>query len=265
MARGAASGGPAWGDLALKAAGIAVVLAAWEAGGRLLGEDLFAPPSAVLPELARMLAGGQPLLVLAGSLRQMVLGYVLACAIGIPVGAAMGRLPRLDALLHPWLSMFIVTSVAALVPLLVLTLGTGFWFRVAVVFYASIWYVTLAVYQGARGIERRWLEVGRSFGAGTLATFWKIMVPALLPYILVAMRVGLTHAIRAMVVAEMFILVGFGRLLQDSAYAISTAPVLGLMLLIALVGMAANGLLLLAARLLAPWHAAAGGARPDRG
>jgi ABC-type nitrate/sulfonate/bicarbonate transport system permease component len=254
------------GDLLLKCLGVTVVLAAWEAGGRALGDELFAPPSRVVPELWRMLAGGQPLAVLAGSLQQMVLGYVLACLVGVPLGAAMGRLRVLDSLLHPWLSILIVTSVASLVPLLVLALGTGFWFRVAVVFLASVWYVTLTLYQGARGIERRWLDVGLSFGAGTLAMFWKIMVPALLPYVLVALRVGLTHAIRAMVVAEMFILVGFGRLLHEQAFALSTAPVLALLLMIAAVGMAANGLLQFLARLAAPWHAAAQAeGRPEPG
>ena len=65
--------------------------------------------------------------------------------------------------------MFIVTSVAAVVPVLILMLGTGFWFRVAMVFMAAVWYIMLTVYQGARGIERRWIDVGRSFGAAARA------------------------------------------------------------------------------------------------
>ena len=243
-------------DFFLRCLGISVALIAWEAGGRALGEELFAPPSRVLPELLRMLQAGQAPSVLAASMQQMVLGYALACLIGVPLGVAMGRSKIVDALFHPWLSILIVTSVASLVPLLILALGTGFWFRVAVVFLAAVWYVTLTLYQGARGIEQRWLDVGRSFGAGTLAMFWKIMVPALLPYVLVALRVGLTHAIRAMVVAEMFILVGFGRLLNDQAFAMSTAPVLALLVMIAAVGMTANALLNLAARIAAPWQIA---------
>jgi ABC-type nitrate/sulfonate/bicarbonate transport system permease component len=245
------------GDLLLKCLGVTAMLLIWEAGGRALGDELFAPPSRVVPELLGMLAAGQVVTTLASSLQQMVLGYALACVIGIPLGTAMGRIRLVDTLLHPWLSILIVTSIASLVPLLIIALGTGFWFRVAVVFLAAVWYVTLTLYQGARGIERRWLDVGRSFGAGTLAMFWKIIVPALLPYVLVALRVGLTHAIRAMVVAEMFILVGFGRLLTDQSYAMSTAPVLALLLMISAIGMAANGLLALLARVAAPWQVSA--------
>ena len=47
--------------------------------------------------------------------------------------------------------MFVVTSVASLVPLFILVFGTGFWFRAAIVFTASVWYVMLTVYQPIPG------------------------------------------------------------------------------------------------------------------
>jgi ABC-type nitrate/sulfonate/bicarbonate transport system permease component len=52
----------------------------------------------------------------------------------------------------------------------------------------------------------------------------------------------------------MFIIVGYGRLLQSSGYAMSTAPLLSLLLTLSLLGVAANLLLLRAGRLLAPWY-----------
>lgn len=244
------------GDFALKALGVAIALLLWEALGRAFGAELFAPPSAVFPQLAAMLAQGQVLAILGNSLLAMLAGYLVACLVAIPLGVAMGRSAGVDLLLHPWLSMFIVTSVAAVVPVLILLLGTGFLFRMAIVFIATIWYVMLTVYQGARGIERRWLDVGRAFGATPTMTFRKIILPALLPHVLVALRIGLTHAIRAMVVAELFVLVGYGRLLHDAGFDMSTARMLGLLVLIAAVGVVANMLLNAAARLLAPGSAA---------
>ena len=151
--------------------GVAIALIVWEIAGRLSGAEVFAPVSAVLPDYVQMLRDGEMLGELAGSLRQMLVGYGLACLIGLPLGVAMGRSRLLDALLHPWLSMFVVTSVAALVPLFVLVLGTGFWFRAAIVFVATVWYVVLTIYHGARGIEPRLLDVGRAFGAGRLRRF----------------------------------------------------------------------------------------------
>ena len=234
--------------------GVAIALIIWEIAGRLSGADLFAPVSVVLPQYLQMLRDGEMLGELAASLRQMLVGYGFACLIGLPLGVAMGRSRVVDALLHPWLSMFVVTSVAALVPLFVLVLGTGFWFRAVIVFIASVWYVMLTTYQGARGIEPRLLDVGRAFGAGRLRRFRKIMLPALYPYLVTALRIGLVHAIRAMVVAEMFIILGYGGLIYRAGYALTTAPLLSLLVTLMLLGIAANAVLRGATRILAPWY-----------
>lgn len=242
------------GALVNRTIGILLALAAWEIGGRLLGEALFAPASAVVAELASMLLDGQTLAELFSSLRQMLVGFLLACTVGMPLGVAMGRSHAVDAIVHPWLSMFIVTSVAALVPLFVLLFGTGFWFRVAVVFTASIWYIVLTTYQGARGIDPRWVDVGLSFSAGALKRFRSILLPALYPFLITAARIGLVHAIRAMVVAEMFIIVGYGGLIYRAGLTVSTAPLLALLLLLMVLGLVANAVLLKVGQWLAPWY-----------
>jgi ABC-type nitrate/sulfonate/bicarbonate transport system permease component len=234
--------------------GIAAALIVWEAVGRLTGEGLFAPFSAVVVEYAQMLRDGEMLSELFTSLRQMLVGYGLACVVGLPLGVAMGRSRLADALLHPWLSMFVVTSVAALVPVVVLAFGTDFWFRSVIVFFASVWYLMLTVYHGARGIEPRFLAVGRSFGAGRLQRFWKIILPALYPYLTTALRIGLTHAIRAMVVAEMFIVLGYGGMITRAGYSMTTAPLLALLMTLMLLGIAANAVLRRIARSAAPWY-----------
>jgi ABC-type nitrate/sulfonate/bicarbonate transport system permease component len=234
--------------------GIAVALALWELCGRAVGVNLFAPPSIVLVEFGQLVREGQIFIELATSLRQMLVGFGLACLLGLPLGVAMGRSRVVDALFHPWLSMFVVTSVAALVPLFVLVFGTGFWFRAAIVFVASVWYVMLTVYHGARGIEPRFIDVGRSFGAGRLRAFWTILMPALYPYIVAAMRIGLVHAIRAMVVAEMFIILGYGGMIYRAGYSASTAPLLALLVTLMSASIAANEALRVVGRWLAPWY-----------
>lgn len=238
----------------LRISGVLFVLIAWELVGRRLGDALLAPPSRVVGEFMPQILDGSVLQTLGSSLRQMLAGFVLAYAIGAPLGILMARSRIVDALVHPWMNMAIVTSVAALVPLFILVLGTGFWFQVSIVFIAALWFVILTVYHGARGIEPRWLEVGRAFGASPLQSFWKIMLPALFPYLFTGARIGLTHSIRAMVVAEMFVIVGYGALIHTSGLAVSTAPLLGLILLLMVLGVCANWVLLQTSRILAPWY-----------
>lgn len=236
-----------------RTAGILVALVAWEVGGRIAGEALFAPPSAVVPELIDMLGDGQMLAELASSLGQMLIGYAMACLVGIPLGVAMGRSAIVDAIVHPWMSMFIVTSVAALVPLFVLVVGTGLWFRVTIVFTTCLWYILLTTYQGARGVDPRWIDVGRAFSAGPLKRFVSVLLPALSPHLMIAARIGLVHAIRAMVVGEMFIIVGFGGLVYRAGLSVSTAQLLALLLVLMAIGVASNVLLRALERRLAPW------------
>ena len=234
--------------------GIIGALALWEGLGRISGDANFAPFSAVVVEYFSMLQDGTMLTELGNSLREMLIGYGLACVVGMPVGILMGRSFVFDGLLHPWLSMMVVTSVAALVPLFVLLFGTGLWFRAMIVFTATVWYIILTVYHGARGVEPRFLEVGRAFNAGRSQTFFNILLPALYPYLFTAGRIGLLHAIRAMVVAEMFIIVGYGGLIHNAGLDISTAPLLGLLVTLMLLGILANVSLRAAGRLIAPWY-----------
>ena len=107
----------------LRATGIAAALLVWEVLGRRVDEALLAGPSLVLPELVDLVVDGEMPVALAGSLRQMLVGYALALAIGMPVGVAMGRSRLLDAVLRPWVNMLVVTSVASLVPLFIVIVG----------------------------------------------------------------------------------------------------------------------------------------------
>jgi ABC-type nitrate/sulfonate/bicarbonate transport system permease component len=234
--------------------GIALFLVIWELAGRSLGAAILAPPSIVAADYLELLRQGDMLRELALSLRQMAIGYVAACVIGMPLGVVMGRSRVADAIFHPWVAMFVVTSTAALIPLLILFLGTGIWLRVTVVFLSTVFYVVLTTYNGARGIAPNQLAVGRAFGAGRLQIFRKIMIPATYPYLLTAARIGLIHAIRAMVTAELFVIVGYGGLIHQSGLSIETGPLLGLILTLMVVSLLGDLLLRGIGRWVAPWY-----------
>lgn len=234
--------------------GLLLFALGWELAGRSLGEATLAPPSIVAIDYIVLLRDGDMLHELALSLRQMAIGYGVACLVGMPLGIAMGRSATADAIVHPWVAMLVVTSTAALVPLLILILGTGLGLRVTVVFMATVFYVILTAYNGARGLNPNQLAVGRSFGAGRMQVFWKIMVPALYPYLLTAARIGLVHAIRAMVTVELFVITGYGGLIHQTGLSIGTGPLLGLIVTLAAVSMLGDFALLLAGRWLAPWY-----------
>jgi len=177
--------------------GFALVLIAWEIVGRWFGNALFAPPSHVALEYLALLQQGGMLSELLISLRQMVIGFAIACTIGMPLGVVMGRSAMASAIFLPWVSMFVVTSTAALIP---------------------------------------------------------VIVPALYPYFITAASIGLVHAIRAMVLAEMLVIVGYGGLIHRSGLSIDTAPLLGLLLTLMIVSVLFSQALRATGRWLAPWY-----------
>lgn len=240
--------------LLLQLSGILIVLATWEVAGQILGDRLFAPPTLVAVTYYELLLDGEMLRELVGSMRQMLVGFALACIIGMPLGALMGRSRVLDALFHPWISMIVVTSVAAVVPVFILLFGTGFEFRVAIVFVASVGYVVLTAYHGARGVDPKVLDVARAFSTSRIDLYRKVILPALFPYLITGARLGLVHAIRAMVVAEMFVIVGYGGLIFHTGLDLSTAPILSYLVTIMLVSIGANLLLRWVGQRLAPWY-----------
>lgn len=241
-------------DIALGCVGFALFLGAWEIAGRSLGSVLLAPPSVVAVDYVALLRQGDMLRELATSLRQMGLGFGAACLIGMPLGVAMGRSVEIDAIFRPWVSMFVVTSTAALIPLFILIIGTGLMLRVTIVFLASVWYIVLTAYNGARGVSPMQIAVAKSFGASTLQIFWKVTLPAIHPYLLTGARIGLVHAIRAMVLAEMFVIIGYGGLIHRSGLNVETGPLLGLLITLMIASLFFNWLLGAAGRRLAPWY-----------
>jgi ABC-type nitrate/sulfonate/bicarbonate transport system permease component len=240
--------------LLLPCAGIVLLLLIWEIAGRALGPVLLAPPSLVVVDFVDLVRQGDMLRELALSLRQMAIGFALACLVGMPLGVMMGRSRLADAIFRPWVSMFVVTSTAALIPLLIMMLGTGLLLRITIVFLACVWYIVLTTCEGARGISPQQIAAARSFSATRLQIFRKVMLPALYPFLLTGARIGLVHAIRAMVMAEMFVIIGYGGLVHRAGLLVETGPLLALLLTLMIVSLAFNWLLREAGRWLAPWY-----------
>ena len=151
----------------LRAGGIGAALLLWEIAGRILGERLLAPPSIVFPQYVQMLRDGTMLATLADSLRQMFVAYALALLIGMPLGIAMGRSRVCDALVHPWVSIFVSYHVGGCARAAVhRAVGHGAVVpRLDRVHHLGVVRRARASYHGARGLERRYVDVGRAFAA----------------------------------------------------------------------------------------------------
>jgi ABC-type nitrate/sulfonate/bicarbonate transport system permease component len=241
--------------LALTAASILTGLALWQWAAHDISRVIFAPPTAVLARLASDLASGALTAALAGSLGTLALGFLLAVAVGVPLGFAIGRNEKLAAMADPVLNAIYAIPPVAMVPFLIIWFGLFLEARVALVFLMSFYEILVVVAAGARNVDPTLLAVGRSFGASRSRMVVRVMLPASLPFVFTALRVGLVRGINAMITAELFLAaVNLGAIMKRSAQQFDTAGLLAVIVLLCLVGLAAQeGLKALEARLL-PWH-----------
>lgn len=235
-------------------AGFASLVALWELVGHLTAGGLV-PFSAVVIAGGSLLWAGHLLDPATTSLGRMVVGYLLAVAIGIPVGAAMGFSEPADALFDPPVRTLFVTSVASLLPLLLGIIGSGFGFYVVVVFLFAVFHIALTVQSGVETVDPALVETGRVFGAEGWTTYRHVLLPAAVPHVAAALRLGATRSVKGMVVGELWVYAGFGSLLHSYQRYSQTDSALAVVLVLMLLSVGLVRLVALAERRFAPWTA----------
>lgn len=192
-------------------AAIAGLILGWELLGRL-DVSMFVPPlSQVAAAWWTLAADGTLARAAASSLLSLVKGFVPAALLGVAVGLAMGRFALVRGVLDGWVNALMSAPLSALVPVLIALFGIRDTVVAATVFMFSFFVIVVNTSTGVRGTERSLVEMARAFGAGELALFGRIYLPAALPAIMLGLRLGIVQAVKGMVVGEMLIsLVGLG-------------------------------------------------------
>ena len=170
----------------------------------------------------------------------LVLGFSLACLVGVPLGLLLGRWRAIEPYVDPYLSIVLVTPRSTLIPIVIMATGLGLTSRLLVVFSYAVVVITVNVRAGMRTILPSWVEMAHSFGASEWQLWRRILLPGAFPAVLTGLRMGLTRAVSGMVSVELLLMaVGLGRLVLyyrgtfDSAslYAVSFIIILEALLL----------------------------------
>jgi ABC-type nitrate/sulfonate/bicarbonate transport system permease component len=216
--------------------------------------DFFLPTiPAVIAGMIELFTEGY-ILVLGPTLQQLVVGFFIAIVLAVSIGALMGRYSLAEDLLAPWVNTIYVTSKEALLPILILTFGLGFGYRVSVVILFAIFFPIINTAAGVRYVERELRETARAFATRPWRMLTRIYLPAAAPFIVAGIRMGLAMAIKGMVIAEIWVYIGTGELLT----AFTLAPrrldlYYALAFVIIAVAVTANALLKVAEQKLRPY------------
>ena len=241
---------------ALAGASVLAGLLLWEAVGRLVKNALFlATPSQVVVELGRLWQAGELQRHAWVSTQEFALGFVIAVALGIPIGLAMAASKRTTIMVSPWISGLYATPVIALAPLFILWFGIGIWSKVAVVVALVVFPVVINTEAGLRNADRHLIEAIRSFGANKLQLFLKVSLPCALPFVLAGLRLGVGRGLIGVVVGELFgARAGLGFMITQAAEVFNMPRLFAGVVVLAGAGIALTAAFQALERRLVPWN-----------
>ena len=189
------------------------------------------------------------------SLQRAGLAFFSAVIIGIPLGLFMGQIRPIERALDPILQLFRQTSALALYPVFILLFGLGETSKVFVIFWAALFPVLLSTISGVKQVDSKLLEMARTFGAGELTLFRRVIVPASIPGIFVGLRLSATTALLLLIAAEMIgANRGIGFQVMNAQYNFQIPLMFAAIFLLALAGLLANTILVFLQRRLCRWN-----------
>ncbi|MEK6371727.1 MAG: ABC transporter permease [Acidobacteriota bacterium] len=220
--------------------GIALALAAWHFAAAAHPASLLPGPLMVARAIGELASRGLLLKYVVASLFRVTWGYLGALLLAVPAGMALGLSRRGEMALNPLLQLLRPISPLAWIPVAILWFGVGDLSAVFLIFIASFLPLTLATMKAVHDIDPVHLSAARNFDLPPHRLLRQVLLPAILPQLLVGMRITVGIAWLVVVAAEMIAVnSGLGFLIIDARNAGNRYDlVIAGMVLIGLIGVA---------------------------
>jgi NitT/TauT family transport system permease protein len=228
----------------LPAFGVLIVLiAVWWIAVAATHSLIFPSPLQVVTGTIELIKDGTLWMHIGASLMRVGAGFLLAVVIAIPLGLWMGWVRGAYEMLNPLFQILRPISPIAWIPIAILWFGVGNTSPIFLIFISSVFPMIVQTVVGVHTIEKRYLRAAENFDVPRRALFTQVVIPAVLPQIIVGMRIGLGVAWLVVVAAEMIALrSGLGYMIMDSRNAGNRYDlVVAGMIIIGLIGLMLDG------------------------
>lgn len=219
------------------------------------GNPVLLPSPVVAFEAFVDLARSYELFEQAGiSLARLVASIALASALAMPLGLLMGRHPRLDQAIDPTVEMLRPISGIAWIPLALFIFGIGNALPLFIMTYAAFFPILLGTIAGVRHVDVRLVEAARTMGVPQRTILTHVVLPAALPSLLVALRLGVASAWTAVVAAELIgAPSGLGYAIEWYRELLMTPQVMSFIAMIGILGYLTDRAVRALSHALTPW------------
>ncbi len=201
--------------------------------------------SLFLPSPGRVFQAGVDLFVelnftvdIVNSVYRVMLGFIVAVLIGVPLGLVMGTFKVAEAFTEPVVGFIRYMPASAFIPLFILWLGIGDIEKIAIIFVGSFFQLVLMVAVVAKNVHKDMLETAYTLGAKRFQVIWKVLLPASLPGILDTLRIIVGWAWTYIIVAELVASAsGIGYMIISSQRMLRTGNIIFGILTIGMLGL----------------------------
>jgi NitT/TauT family transport system permease protein len=134
--------------------------------------------------------------------REALIGFALGALLGLALAAVFVHSRLLERALVPYVIASQTVPIIALAPMIVFAFGANVTSVVIITTYLTFFPVTIAMIRGLRSFDPRAMELMRSYAASRAAIFWKLRLPASLPYLFTALKISATASIVGAIIGE---------------------------------------------------------------
>lgn len=194
---------------------VVVVLLGWHLTAVAVHSPALPTPAATVPMIERYASAIVPAFWV--SLYRILAGLAIGALPAVPIGLALGRMPRLDRVFAPVLYLLYPIPKIVLLPVLLVLLGLADAPKIALIALTVFFQVLVSVRDAAKLVPEDAVTSVRSLGAGRLGVWHHVVLPAVLPELFTALRVGSGTAVAVLFLAESFAgSTGLGYFIVDS-------------------------------------------------
>lgn len=205
---------------------------------------IFPAPREVWDALRDEATSGRMFKDALASLWRVAAGFSLATLVGVPLGLWLGSVPLVRAALLPGVNFGRALSPVSWIPFAIFWFGVGDTPVIFLIFMATLPPLALAVAAAVANVPRAWFRVAREHGLSGGLALWTVTLPAILPQLVTALRVGAGLAWLVVVAAEMIAgQDGLGYLVWDARNGLRTDLLVAAMIVIGTIGITLDALL----------------------
>ncbi len=227
----------------------ALMIAGWEwlCRARIWSPVLVPSPLTVGEYLVSSARDGTMLQATLVTMKRLLIGYILSIVFGLPLGLLTARFKFVEDTLGVLALGLQTLPSVCWIPLALLWYGQTEGAMLFVVIMGSLWSILIATDNGVRTVPPIYARAARTMGSKRLHTWFKVILPASLPFIVSGMKQGWGFAWRSLMGAEIYVTIltgfGLGHLLHYGRELNAMDQVIGVMLVIIVIGLLADKIL----------------------